>query len=355
MIATVQQVVFDTLECLMALIRDGVRPPEARARLQLVGKRYPGLGMNLLWEEEAYDKSVHYDVLLRLAEGATVSLSFCQPNAMPWPLRGAKRWTDAELLRVNEITLRVAQAMACLDFIWNDAPMMTRLIDLCLIQEEFDREPIDSTDAEIQAAMDGFRRAQKLYTVEATNQWMHQRSMTHEQLERLVTDNLALAKLRDRIAGDRVAGYFEDHRDDFDVARIARIEFSAEDDARRIGERLCTGEITFYEAAQSEFLMAAGRQKAEETSLFTCLRRRDGSGGLANAVFAAAAGSDVGPVQAGDRFVIARVLSFSRAQLDQQTQDAIKRVLFEQWLAERRRRARIQWYWGNAVQTYTSS
>jgi flavin-dependent dehydrogenase len=39
------------------------------------------------------------------------------------------------------------------------------------------------------------------------------------------------------------------------------------------------------------------------------------------------------------------------ARLDEPTRSAIKKILFEQWLAERREAASVEWYWGNAART----
>jgi putative peptide maturation system protein len=348
MSATLQQTVSDTLDYLMTLIREGVRPQEAKARLRLLQKRHPDTGMNLVWEEEAYDGSVHYDALLRLSEGATVSLSFCPERALPWPLRGAHRWSETELARVNDTVLRVEQAIACLDFIWNEAPIINRLINVCLIQEEFERDPIELTDADLQFGMDGFRRAHQLYSAEDTYFWMRRRGMTHEQLERLVADNLAVARLRDRVAEGRVESYFEGHRADFDTAHIARIEFSDEESARRIHRKILAGEVDFYEAAESHFLTAAGRPETTDRSLFAAIRRSEASEELGAAIFDATRGEVVGPARVADGYAIARVLSLTPARLDEATRAAIKEILFDEWLAERRQSARIEWFWGNS-------
>ena len=62
--------------------------------------------------------------------------------------------------------------MACLDFIWDEAPIIERLVNMCLIQEELEREPIDLTDAELQEAMNKFRSAKKLFKAEDTLRWL---------------------------------------------------------------------------------------------------------------------------------------------------------------------------------------
>jgi hypothetical protein len=90
-----------------------------------------------------------------------VSLSYCPERAVPWPLRGVQRQSEGDLVRVNTNVLRVDTAMACLDFIWDEAPIIERLVNLCVIQEELDREPIDLSNAELQQAMDHFRNSLK--------------------------------------------------------------------------------------------------------------------------------------------------------------------------------------------------
>jgi putative peptide maturation system protein len=168
------------------LARDQIRPEEARSGLRLLQGRFPELQLDLLWEEEAYDQSVHYDVLVHHPGEGTVSLSWCPDRSLPWPLRGARRWSEADLVRVNEVVLKVDQAVACLDFIWDEARIVDRLVNVCLIQETLEKEPIELSEAELQTAMDGFRRAHKLYKAEDTRRWMERHAMTHEQLESLV-------------------------------------------------------------------------------------------------------------------------------------------------------------------------
>ena len=76
-------------------------------------------------------------------------------------------------------------------------------MNACLIHEVLDRDSIDLSDSDLQLALDGFRRAHKLYKPEDTYRWMAQHGMTHEQLERYMADEVVVAKLRDRITADR--------------------------------------------------------------------------------------------------------------------------------------------------------
>src|SRR5262249_25679437 len=159
--------------------------------------------------------SVHYDTLLHLAGEGTVSLSFCPEQTLPWPLRGVHRWSEKDLVRVNTTVLKVEQAIAYLDFIWNDAPILKRLVHACLIQETLDQDPIPLSDDEMQLALDAFRQVRQLHKAEDTYRWMEQRGLTHEKLERRVAHEARVAKLRDRVTAGRVEAYFETHRADF--------------------------------------------------------------------------------------------------------------------------------------------
>ena len=134
---TVEQTVIDTLDYLMTIVRD--REPGRRTAtsgLRPLQRKHSDVGMQLVWEEETYDHSIHYDALLNLPEEGTVSISYCDDRATPWPLRGVHRWSDADLVRVNNNVLTVDQAIACLDFIWDEARITDRLVNVCLIQEE---------------------------------------------------------------------------------------------------------------------------------------------------------------------------------------------------------------------------
>jgi putative peptide maturation system protein len=343
----------DGLDYVLALQRDGARPDDARARLAAVRGRHPDLVIDLLAEEEAYDQSIHYDLLLRRAGEGTVSLSYCPERATPWPLRGVHRWSDAELVRVNATVLKVEQAMACLDFIWDEAPVIESLVNLCLIREELEREPIDLSDAELQEAMDRFRSAKKLFKAQDTLRWLERHGMSHESLERYVADDALVAKLRDRIAAGGVEEYFRQHPGDFDTARVARLEVADECRARELADEIRGGRLDFFAVAERCFFETAERGAPPQTGQLALIERRHAAPALREPLFAAAPGQLIGPVPVEGGCALLRVLAILPARLDGRTRTAIKNVLFDEWLAERRRAARIEWCWGNASKTGT--
>ena len=68
------------LDWLVALAAEDIRPPEALARVHRLADEHPEARIDLVWEEQAYDRSVHYDALVRVP-GGTVSLSWCPARA----------------------------------------------------------------------------------------------------------------------------------------------------------------------------------------------------------------------------------------------------------------------------------
>ena len=348
-----RQGMFDVLDYLLALQHEGVQPREAQARLRPLRGRHPGLEINLLAEEEAYDQTVHYDALLRRVGEGTVSLSYCPERAVPWPLRGVHRWNEGDLAQVNANILRVDTAMACLDFIWDDAPIIERLVNMCVIQEELDREPIDLTNAELQEAMDRFRAAKKLFKAEDTLRWLERHGMSQEKLERYVTDAAIVPKLRERITAGRVDEYFRQHPGDFDTARVARLEVADENQAAELAEQIRAGRQDFFAAAERLFLAAAERGAPPKANLFAVIERRQAEPALRDQLFAAAPDQLVGPLPVETGYALMRVLAITRGQLDDRTRTIIKEILFKDWLAEKRQAARIDWCWGNASKTST--
>jgi putative peptide maturation system protein len=343
---TVGQTVIDTLDYLMSIVREGTEPEEAKSGLRPLQRRHSDVAMHLIWEEEAYDRSHHYDALLNLPEGGTVSISYCEDRAKPWPLRGVLRWSDADLLRVNNNVLKVDQAIACLDFIWDDARITDRLVNVCLIQEELERNPVELSDDELQAAMDAFRRARKLHKAADTHRWMQRRGVTYQELERIATSEATIQKLRDNLVASRVGDYFEAHTCSFDTAHFVHLAMRHEVGAQELCEQLRGGAIDFFETAQNLFVA-----KQSTAPVFRAVQRRDTPEEFRAELFQSAAGSVLGPVRDEDGYALVRVLSVVKAKLDDPTRDAIKKILFEEWLEKRRGTASIEWFWGNARKT----
>ncbi|MEV4383921.1 TIGR04500 family putative peptide maturation system protein [Streptosporangium sp. NPDC049644] len=319
-----------------------LEPERAREALDELRERYPEVVFRLLWQREEYDGSLHYDLLIRQPEHGTTSLSWCPDRALPWPLRGVHRASELLLLRVNGVDMQVAEAIAQLDFLWDEARLTDRLITACLLQEELHQSPVTFSDAEIQEAVDAFRRSRGLVTAQATREWMELRDLSVRDLRELVAGEAAVARLRDRVTAGRVEPYFAEHENEFDRVRVARLVYSDQALARDAAQEVLSG-ADFYTVAEREF--SAGRGTGD---LFADLTAEEL--GL-DAAASVRAGDTLGPVTLGNEFAVVKVLSVESAVLDDRTRQLVARRLFDEWIAERRRSAKIEWFWGNTART----
>jgi putative peptide maturation system protein len=301
----------------------------------------------LVWEEQPYTNAVHYDALLSVTGGDTISLSVCPTSDTPWPLRGARLTSDHDLLRVNGETMRVDEAMGVIDFIWDDARVVGRLVEFSLVNAELRRRALTPSPADLQRALDEFRRARGLVTAAATHEWLDAQRMSHARLEQLVESQAQLFALRRAVAAEiGVEAHWAVHPGAFDVARVARLRLRDRDRAERLGGELRGGR-EFYTAVEDEF--AAGRVLDIRGGMLAVLRRHEMSAALARTVFAAAPGDVVGPIDGDGTYDLVRVIHTEPATLDDDdTRHAVVDAIFEQWLADRRRAAKVEWLWGPA-------
>src|SRR4051812_19037126 len=143
----------DGLALLIDLAECNAQPDDAWTAVHRLQDTHPDTPIDLAWEHESFDHSMHYDLLLSIAEDATVSLSYCHDRGLPWPLRGVQRSSERSLLRVDSEMLTIDQAIAHLDFLWDERRLATRLIDACIIRAELQRRPIEPNPEEIDRAL----------------------------------------------------------------------------------------------------------------------------------------------------------------------------------------------------------
>ncbi|GAA2720190.1 TIGR04500 family putative peptide maturation system protein [Actinocorallia aurantiaca] len=319
----------EALGLLVALAAEEAEPPAAEDRLAGMRARFPELRFRLVWQREEYDRTHHYDLLVKGDRPGTVSLSYCPDKALPWPLRGTHRADDRLLLRVNGVDMELDQAIGCLDVLWNETRLADRLVTACLVQEVLAEEPVEFGPGDRQRALEAFRRARGLLTAEATREWMRRHGLGERALEDLVAQEATVAAVRERVTAGRVEAYFVEHRRGLDLVRTVRVAFADPGEAKAAAEELRAG---------ADFYAVAERARTA-TATMTTVRRDELPETFAEA----------GPghtAEAGPHLI--RVVSEWAAVLDDGTRRLIAERLFDAWLADRRRDARVQWFWGDA-------
>jgi putative peptide maturation system protein len=225
---------------------------------------------------------------------------------------------------------------------------MQRLIDSCLVEAELQRRDVEVTPEDVQTTIDDMRRRRGLLTIDDTRTWLAESGMSLHGLTDLATKLARAAKLRDLIVGKEVDAYLEQHRRSFDVVTVRVLQTPnqrvASDTAQAVRDR--TG--TFMDVAQAAFTQdATGR-----TSLFYRKEPRHRLEAKLGAEAATlAAGALIGPVAEGNEHTLIHVVSIEPAERNAGLRSRVVAKLFEDWLREQRKAARIEWFWGSAQQT----
>lgn len=339
---TLPAVVRDALALLVTLREERVPVEEAMARLHPLKERHAGYWINMVWERETFGDTIHYDILIGEGQG-TYSLSYCADEETPWAVRGTQRINESLVVRVNDEPVYIHQAITSLDYAWHTLHVGRHLMDMCLVDKELRTNPIEVTDDELADALTSFRRTRRLFTVAQVERWMRDHGTPQVQLEAHLRDEVARAKLRQRVAAGREEAYFQEHRAGFERVQVARLYALDQDEALRLYEQLRQAPDTFLRVAQERFL-AAG----QDDGLFVTLQRSELHHEQAELLFAGEPGQVIAPVPSGEGYEVMQVLRVLPAQLDDATRQQIRNALYEQWLEERRRTARVEWFWGAA-------
>ena len=309
-------------------------PQDGRSAVSELQGRHAEHRLHLIIDEEAYDGSVHRALLVRQADGLTLSLSAATEPGLPWPLRGVVRAREFDLLAVNGMRVPVAEALACIDGMFDDRKLMRTLVDSCLIRQALEEQPVDVSPALLQQTADAFRRGKNLNSAEATRAWLADRSLSQERFAELIADLARTRALRQRVVGGEVDDWFVANQQGLAVITAAWV--AGADQA--IAEQL--------EADPLGALVQARRDGRDGgVSEWRVGELSDGLRALAAAVPGAATRIDL------DSPAVAVVLDHREPVLDDATRDGVERRLFDRWLAERRRTAHVQWFWGNEART----
>jgi putative peptide maturation system protein len=334
---TLDGVVMAALRILTDLDEGRTTAASAEAQLTAVATA-AGLRIRLIEDTEAYDGSVHHDVIVRGPGQPTVSLSVASAPGLPWPLRGVARPREHDLVEVNGEPTSVADAVACLDGMFDDVRLLRSIVDANLMGQALDEHGLDLSPRELQEATDAYRRAHGLYSAEATATWLRDNGLTPTLLARHVEQYASVAKLRRHVVGADVDRWFAEHRAELDLVTVAWATGPA-DDGSGIGIGIGADPLAAITSA-----WRAGREAGVQ-------RWRVGDLPAGFAPLATAAVGEATAVERGGEAAVAVVVDRQPAEQDAATLETAERRLFDAWLAERRAAARVTWFWGDRRRT----
>ncbi len=201
------------------------------------------------------------------------------------------------------------------------------------------RAGLSINDQELQQAADNFRLKNGMASAEQTTQWFNREAITSDDFAAGLERDLLVEKLRQTIANPRLQEVFDANTARFARVRLKRILVTTEAEAREIVEDINNNRATFEDTARQKSLDLVTRNVGGEAGI---VRRVDLAQQLGDAVFGTEVGKVVGPVQAGQGFLVFRVEEFLPAVLDDGIKAGLRKEIFDAWLRNELSRAPIQ-------------
>jgi putative peptide maturation system protein len=244
---------------------------------------------------------------------------------------------DWIVLEVNDEAFNLAEVLAAAQARGQLAFVQT-VIDAALIRQAAAQQSIEVSEEELQTAADEFRARHELHKAADLMRWLVAQHLTLAAWETWLEDELLTHKLRVQVSEGQVELHFAQHKLAFESAHIARLVVADESLARELRAQIVEEEADFYALARCHSLDAATRLASGYAGL---VRRGDLNSTMEAAVFGARAGAVVGPFKTATGWELIKVQTRQPARLDDATRAQIADALFAEWLAERRRKARI--------------
>jgi putative peptide maturation system protein len=211
-------------------------------------------------------------------------------------------------------------------------------VDVALIRQAAEQRGIEVSDNELQQAADDFRAEHELFDEESTENYLAANYLTYEDWELLLEDDVITRKLRDALTDEKVEERFAVNRLSFGAATISRIVVKDEDLAKELWAQIVEDGADFHALARR---YSVNEQTRPASGYVGVVKRKEMEPLVESAVFGAKPGEIVGPVKTDDGWELVKVESLHPATLNDDTREAIKSLLFEEWLDEQRRKARI--------------
>jgi putative peptide maturation system protein len=245
---------------------------------------------------------------------------------------------DPPLIRAGDEALLARDAIAILDMIDTERPAIDRLIDVCLIEAELARDPIEVGNDVLQETFDRLRRAKGLYTIAETEQWLARRGLTMDVFERCAHHKVAAAALRDRVTSGRVEAHFAANRDAYDTAAVARLEVPDQEPREALYAVVAARTLEEALGAWMTHATSAARLRIEKVTRGTL------SESMRAAIFELPIGQLRQVRETGSNWFVHTFVR-RRAELDESTRALIADQLFAAFLDERLAAGAPAWSW----------
>jgi parvulin-like peptidyl-prolyl isomerase len=188
---------------------------------------------------------------------------------------------------------------------------------------------IEISDQELQDGADRFRAANKIETVQSTQQWLADRLLSMDDFEQLITTNLLLSKVAHKLFFDRAASHFYEHVLDYASAVIYQVILTDQNLALELFYAMQEGDMTFGDVAK---IYGTDLESQRRGGYLGNVLRQKMDPAISAAVFAAAPPQLLKPIVVGSQVYLIFVEEVTQVNLTSALQEQIMWQLFQEWL-----------------------
>ncbi|WP_283135122.1 TIGR04500 family putative peptide maturation system protein [Rhizohabitans arisaemae] len=319
------------VDLLRGLPRDRTGVPDAKRAVAAWRAAHPESRAQLVPDIRPGTTTVDYDLLVDHPDGGTVAITASVEDGVPWTIDHSTHWAASKVLSVDDEEISVQTALLTLRaHAERDRTVHDDLIDHCIFQLETAGEPEPSPE-ELQRASDDYRRRRGLYSRAAMSRWLEEVNLTPEAYQNHLYSVARANRFRDRVERESARTYFDDHIREFDQVSAVWV----------LGPESGLAEL----AGQDDPFSAVAAAVADLSGELTVQVADRMAAELPEPLRNAAEGSAVGPVPYRDTFLFGAVRRRRPARPDAVALAAAGRAAFTAYLADRRAKARIRWFW----------
>jgi len=195
-----------------------------------------------------------------------------------------------------------------------------------------EQEGLSASDEALQQFADGFRSIRALYDAEETQAFLDSAGLTVDDFEAFCEAAVLTNALRDHLATDsKIEEYFVTNRADFDRARVSIIVVGEETLANEIVMQVTEDEEDFHALAREH---SVDEQTKYAGGYVGVVYRAMLSPEVSAKVFSAEPADVLGPFEVDGMFRLVLVEEAIKADLTDDTRDAIRERILNEWLAQ---------------------
>jgi len=276
---------------------------------------------------------VDHDLLIDDPTGGRLALTHAPDDGTPWAIETADHWASNLVLSLDEdYSISVQQALLQMRLQMRRTPgLMDHMIDHLILAREAVSLDLPDTSA-LQQAADDFRRSMGLLSASDTQRWLDEIHLPAVYFESMLELAVKIGRVKQRVADDGRAQYFESHRHDFDRVRYVRAWCVEREELSHL-------------TRESGLLAGLSAVPGRESSRVEYIVNTGFAGALPLPARNTPLGAPTGSFPSGGGWEIFQLLARWPAELDDETRRAVDEAVCRQWLAQQRAVNRIRWHW----------